>query len=227
MVGAAAIAVAAVGGLNVPQAEGLTASLQTDEDQVDAGEAAALEATQTTDAVTAVIEQQRTDRTRAQRAAERAAEEKREAERKRAEEEAARREAMRPKYVLPVTNYRLTASFGDGGGLWANNHTGQDFAAPYGTTVRSAHDGVITFAGWDGSYGYKIAVRHADGTETWYAHLSSITRSSGAVKAGDTIGRVGSTGNSTGSHLHFEVRINGGDTPIGPLTWLRNRGVSV
>jgi len=134
-------------------------------------------------------------------------------------------EAARPKWVAPLEGYRLTAGFGDYG-LWSSAHTGQDFAAPSGTPVRSVGDGTVVSAGYDGAYGNKIVVQHEDGTLTWYAHLSAILRTSGPVKAGDPIGRVGSTGNSTGDHLHLEVRL-GPDSPVPPLTWLRQHGVQV
>lgn len=134
-------------------------------------------------------------------------------------------EAARPKWVAPLEGYRLTAGFGDYG-LWSSAHTGQDFAAPAGTPVRSVGDGKILSAGYDGAYGNKIIVQHEDGTETWYAHLMSFLQTSGPVKAGDPIGRVGSTGNSTGDHLHLEVRPNA-DSPVPPLTWLRDHGVGM
>ena len=133
------------------------------------------------------------------------------------------REAARPKWVLPLDHYRLTAGFGDWG-LWSSAHTGQDFAAPYGTPVHAVGDGKIIFAGWDGAYGNKIAIQHPDGTVTWYAHMSSFIRTDGTVKAGDLIGRVGATGNVTGPHVHLEVRPGGGD-PIDPLPWLRAHGL--
>ena len=126
-----------------------------------------------------------------------------------AEKERAAREAARPKWVIPVEHYRLTAGFGDVG-LWASIHTGQDFAAPEGTPIHAVGDGKIIFAAYDGSYGNKIAILHPDGT----------------VKAGDVIGRIGSTGNTTGPHLHLEVRPHNGG-PVPPLTWLREHGVKV
>ena len=135
-------------------------------------------------------------------------------------------ERARPRWVKPLLNYGMSAGFGESSYLWSSTHTGQDFSAPYGTSVRSVGDGRIVSAGWDGSYGQKIEVAHADGTHTWYAHLSSFVRTGGTVKAGDVIGRVGSTGNSTGSHLHLEVRPGGGD-PVEPLAWLRAHGVDV
>jgi murein DD-endopeptidase MepM/ murein hydrolase activator NlpD len=134
-------------------------------------------------------------------------------------------EKARPKWVVPVLGYRLTAGFGDYG-LWSSSHTGQDFAAPYGSPARSIGDGKIIFAGYDGAYGNKLVVEHPDGTVSWYAHLASFVQTSGTVKAGDVIGRVGSTGNSTGSHLHLEVRPGDGN-PVPPLTWLRQHGVKI
>lgn len=164
-------------------------------------------------------EQQRASRVREARAtAVRQVQEATEAARKAAE-------AARPDWVLPVASFRLTAGFGDVG-LWASSHTGQDFAAPTGTPIMAIGDGKIIFAGWDGAYGNKIAVQHPDGTVTWYAHMSAFVKTSGAVKAGEVIGRIGSTGNTTGPHLHLEVRPGGGD-PVPPLTWLRAHGVRV
>lgn len=164
-------------------------------------------------------EQQRASRVREARAtAVRQVQEATEAARKAAE-------AARPDWVLPVASFRLTAGFGDVG-LWASSHTGQDFAAPTGTPIMAIGEGKIIFAGWDGAYGNKIVVQHPDGTVTWYAHMSAFVKTSGAVKAGEVIGRIGSTGNTTGPHLHLEVRPGGGD-PVPPLTWLRAHGVRV
>jgi murein DD-endopeptidase MepM/ murein hydrolase activator NlpD len=131
-------------------------------------------------------------------------------------------ENSRPRWVLPVEHYRLTAGFGAVSGLWSHTHTGQDFAAPTGTPIRAAGDGTIIFASYDGAYGNKIAIRHADGTVTWYCHMSAFIKTDGPVQAGDLIGRVGSTGNVTGPHLHLEVRPHNGD-PIEPMAWLRAR----
>lgn len=135
------------------------------------------------------------------------------------------REAARPRWVVPVAGYRLTAGFGDYG-LWSSMHTGQDFAAPYGTAVHAVGDGTIIFASYDGAYGNKIVIEHPDGTVTWYGHMAEFLQTSGPVKAGDVIGRVGSTGNSTGDHLHLEVRPHDG-APVEPLAWLRAHGVTV
>ena len=145
---------------------------------------------------------------------------------KAAEQARAEAEARRPKWLLPITDFRLTAGFGDWG-LWSSAHTGQDFAAPAGTPVRAVGDGRVVSAEYEGAYGNKLVIEHPDGTLTWYAHLLQFEAAPGtAVKAGDMIGRVGSTGNSTGDHLHLEVRPGGGD-PIPPLTWLRRHGVRI
>ncbi|MFI0737773.1 peptidoglycan DD-metalloendopeptidase family protein [Streptomyces sp. NPDC021100] len=127
-------------------------------------------------------------------------------------------------YVLPVSSYRITARFGQAGGMWSHRHTGTDFAAPTGTPVKAVHGGTITHAGWAGSYGYRIVLRLDDGTEVWFCHLSSIVRTKGKVAAGQVIGRVGATGNVTGAHLHLEVRPHGGH-PVDPLHWLRSKGL--
>ncbi|MGW2330601.1 M23 family metallopeptidase [Streptomyces sp. NPDC001700] len=128
-------------------------------------------------------------------------------------------------FTLPVASYTLTAGFGQAGDIWSADHTGQDFAAPTGTPVKAVGGGTITQAGWAGSYGYRIVLKLDDGTEIWYCHLSSMVVTSGKVSSGETIGRVGATGNVTGPHLHLEVRPGGG-SPIAPLTWLRDHGLN-
>ena len=98
-------------------------------------------------------------------------------------------------------------------------HAGLDFKGPIGTPILAAADGKITFAGWQGGYGNCIEITHANGLVTRYAHMTGFTAALGQdVKRGDQIGRMGSTGRSTGSHLHFEVRING--SAINPLKFL-------
>ena len=88
-------------------------------------------------------------------------------------------------------------------------HTGIDYAAPPGTPVYAPADGTLTFKGWKGGYGYTVMLMHSNGVETLYGHLSAFSPSKGHVKAGEVIGFVGSTGRSTGPHLHYEARING------------------
>ncbi|MCU0294772.1 MAG: M23 family metallopeptidase [Candidatus Nanopelagicales bacterium] len=111
----------------------------------------------------------------------------------------------------PTTNFHYSARFGQAGGSWSSgHHTGLDFAAPSGTPVFSALAGKVVEAGWGGAYGNHIIVRHDNGVETLYAHLTSANVNAGdRVLRGQRIGSVGSTGNSSGPHLHFEVLKNG------------------
>jgi len=89
-------------------------------------------------------------------------------------------------------------------------HEGIDIVVPYGTPVRSAGDGVVSYAGYAPGYGNLVIVRHSGDVETWYGHLSRISVKVGqSVKKGAQLGRAGSTGHSTGPHLHFEVRVKG------------------
>ncbi|MCB5165874.1 M23 family metallopeptidase [Streptomyces bambusae] len=146
-----------------------------------------------------------------------------EAERKKRAEEAARKEAMRPKFALPVAQHGLSAGYGQSGVNWMSLHTGIDFPVSYGTPVMAATDGTVRTQ-WNSAYGNMAIVTAPDGTETWYCHLSSTKLRSGSVKAGDVIAYSGNSGNSTGPHLHFEVRPGGGSA-INPLTWLRSHGL--
>ncbi|MEW2488576.1 peptidoglycan DD-metalloendopeptidase family protein [Streptomyces sp. NPDC048411] len=145
------------------------------------------------------------------------------AEKKKREEEAARKEALRPKFLLPVKEHGLSAYFGQAGVNWMSVHTGIDFPVSYGTPVMAATDGTVRTQ-WNSAYGNMAIVTTADGTETWYCHLSSTRIRSGPVKAGDVIAYSGDSGNSTGPHLHFEVRPGGG-AAIDPLPWLRSHGL--
>ena len=129
-------------------------------------------------------------------------------------------------WKLPVAAgvYRLTSRFGECSFLWANCHTGLDFAAPSGTPVMSVANGTVTEAAYAGSYGNRIIVTLDDGTEIWYCHLSSYAASVGdTVTGGTVIGDVGTTGNSTGPHLHLEVRPGAGDA-VDPYTALTVKG---
>ncbi|MEU8497339.1 M23 family metallopeptidase [Streptomyces lavendulae] len=129
-------------------------------------------------------------------------------------------------YSLPTSSYTLTSHYGDSGSMWSSgHHTGLDFAAPTGTPVKAVGGGKVISAGWSGAYGYRIVLQLDDDTEVWYCHLSSMSVTSGTVGAGETIGRVGATGNVTGAHLHLEVR-KGGST-VDPLAWLESKGLSV
>lgn len=106
----------------------------------------------------------------------------------------------------------------------STDHQGLDFAAPTGTAVVAAMAGRVVSAGVSGGYGNQILLEHADGTRTRYGHLSRIgVRVGQTVTVGQRIGDVGSTGVSTGSHLHFEVIVRG--TPVDPAAWLAHRGL--
>lgn len=114
-------------------------------------------------------------------------------------------------WTLPIPNglFKLSAEFGEKSALWTDGHTGQDFAAPIGTPVRAALGGVVSIEhpAWAGTL---VRIKHGNGIESWYAHLSAVTAKQGqVVAAGTLIGAVGTQGNSTGPHLHFEVRIDG------------------
>lgn len=111
--------------------------------------------------------------------------------------------------VLPVSG-KITSRYGVSSSIRRSTHTGLDIACSSGTAIKVVADGTVTFAAYSGSYGNLVKVDHGNGVETWYGHCSKIYSKVGdKVKAGDVISAVGSTGNSTGPHLHFEIRING------------------
>ncbi|APU43132.1 M23 family metallopeptidase [Streptomyces sp. TN58] len=132
-------------------------------------------------------------------------------------------------FVAPVgggvsTQYKVA------GAMWSSGyHTGVDFIAAMGTSVKAVGAGTVVSAGWSGSYGNEVVIRHADGKYSQYAHLSQLSVSSGqSVTAGQSIGLSGSTGNSTGPHLHFEIRTSpsyGSD--LDPIAYLRSKGASL
>lgn len=120
-------------------------------------------------------------------------------------------------------NYRITSQYGKRSdpitGVWTS-HGGTDIAGPYGTSIVSANDGVVIFAGWHYSYGNYVIVDHGGGISTLYGHASKLVVSAGqTVSRGQKIAQCGSTGYSTGNHLHFEVRINGVRTD--PMKYLK------
>jgi len=154
----------------------------------------------------------------------------------RAEREAkerAAREAERKRlntFVAPISNSYVSTGYKTGGSLWSSgSHTGIDFHAASGTVVHAVGSGTVVQTGWGGAYGNQIVIRMADGTYTQYGHLSSIGVSVGQrVVPGQRIGLSGSTGHTTGPHLHFEARTTaeyGSD--IDPVAYLRSHGVSV
>lgn len=132
-------------------------------------------------------------------------------------------------WVAPV-NGGTSTPYRAAGSMWSSGyHTGVDFIAATGTTVRAVGPGTVYSAGWGGAYGNQVVIKHADGTYSQYAHLSSISVSAGqTVTGGQQIGLSGATGNVTGPHLHFEMR-TGPDygSDIDPLAALRSHGVSI
>ena len=120
--------------------------------------------------------------------------------------------------VLPVSG-RISSRFGALSSLRSGAHTGLDIACDKGTPIKVVAKGKVIFAEKNGAYGNLIKVDHGDGVETWYAHCDKIIADVGdEVKPGDIIGQVGTTGNSTGPHLHLEIRIDG--TAINPQKYL-------
>ena len=126
--------------------------------------------------------------------------------------------AQKAPFAIPVlSNYRYTSGFGQ---RWGRPHNGVDFAAPNGTPIHTTADGTVSFAGWEGAYGRLIKIRHAFGIETRYAHLSKIRVKKGQrVSRGDRIGDMGNSGNSTGTHLHYEVREGG--KAVNPMRYIK------
>ncbi|MFD5327925.1 peptidoglycan DD-metalloendopeptidase family protein [Streptomyces sp. NPDC127092] len=136
----------------------------------------------------------------------------------------------RDSYAAPVADTDIGTRYRKAGSSWSSGyHTGVDFPVPTGTSVRAVSDGKVVSAGWGGAYGYQVVIRHEDGRYSQYAHLSALTvREGQRVNAGQRIARSGSTGNSSGPHLHFEVRTGPGyGSDIDPLAYLRARGVSI
>lgn len=129
-------------------------------------------------------------------------------------------------WVLPVSGYRITATFGQGGSYWSSVHTGLDFALPSGSSAVAIANGTVTSTGYEGAYGNQLVLTLEDGTEIWYNHLTSFAASVGdTVRAGELIAYTGSTGNSTGPHLHLEVRPGAGD-PVDPFAALVAHGIA-
>jgi len=127
-----------------------------------------------------------------------------------------------PTYIKPISGGRLSSGFG---GRKApkrgasTNHKGVDWAVPTGTAIMASCGGTVTKAGWASGYGYVVYIKHPDGRETRYGHCSKVLVSAGqTVSQGQKIALSGNTGNSTGPHLHFEIRING--TAVNPLNYL-------
>lgn len=126
--------------------------------------------------------------------------------------------AEKAPFAMPVkSGYRFTSGFGT---RWGRLHAGADFAAAHGTPIHATADGVVTHAGWLSGYGRLVKIEHEFGIETRYAHMSRIrVREGERVVKGQRIGDMGNTGRSTGTHLHYETRVNG--EPVDPMNFIR------
>ena len=119
---------------------------------------------------------------------------------------------------IPVTG-SISSRFGARGSSRSSIHTGLDIASSSGNGIRAVAAGTVVYAGYRGSYGNLIIIDHGNGVQSYYAHCSALYVSQGqAVDTNTTIGAVGSTGNSTGPHLHLELRVNG--SPVNPQSYL-------
>lgn len=132
--------------------------------------------------------------------------------------------AFQTPFALPVkSGFRYTSGFGnrrDPFGRGTRNHEGQDMAGAYGSPIYATADGVVTHAGWESGYGRLVKIRHPLGFETRYAHMSQIRVDLGQkVSRGERIGDMGNSGRSTGTHLHYEVRLGG--VPKNPMTFIK------
>ncbi len=132
--------------------------------------------------------------------------------------------AFKTPFAMPVnTPVRFTSGFGgrnDPFGRGWRRHEGQDLAGAYGSPILATAEGVVTFAGWESGYGRLVKIRHEFGIETRYAHLSQIRVDVGdRVSRGERIGDMGNSGRSTGTHLHYEIRIGG--EAINPMTFIK------
>ncbi|MFD9866795.1 M23 family metallopeptidase [Streptomyces niveus] len=139
--------------------------------------------------------------------------------------------AKNPTWAKPVSKYTLSATYGRGGGMWASKHSGQDFAVSVGTNVKAVHTGTVVKAGPNGAgdgpaYGNAIVIKHGTGSSakySQYAHLSKVKVQAGQkVDKGQSIALSGNTGNSSGPHLHFEIRTTPNyGSAINPVSFLR------
>jgi murein DD-endopeptidase MepM/ murein hydrolase activator NlpD len=140
-----------------------------------------------------------------------------------AKDDAAKAEATRPRFVKPAQG-NFTSGFGS---RWGTTHFGVDIAGVFGSPILAVTDGVVIEAGPASGFGLWVRIQHADGTISVYGHMDSITIKQGAkVKAGDQIARMGNRGQSTGTHLHFEIW-NAGGLKIDPRPWLAQRGINL
>ncbi|HEY3514539.1 MAG TPA: peptidoglycan DD-metalloendopeptidase family protein [Kribbella sp.] len=130
-------------------------------------------------------------------------------------------------WIKPVTRaYTVGAVFHQSGALWSLGwHTGYDYVVPVGTDVLATYNGTVTSAGWGGAYGWHIVIDHGSGVQSTYSHLSQLGVHAGdKVQTGQRIGLSGNTGNTTGPHLHFEIKVNGAF--VDPVGWLNSHAGS-
>lgn len=128
-------------------------------------------------------------------------------------------------WVNPNPSGRVTSCYGE---RWGRLHAGVDIAGPAGSPILATGNGVVVRAGAAQGYGLAVLVDHGNGYLTHYGHMSAVAvRAGQRVVAGEQIGDEGSTGHSTGPHLHFEVHLGAYKNPVEPTTWLRDRGVTV
>ena len=241
LVGAAAIALAAVGAVTVSSAEGAS-TIASGEVRKLSAEASALTGVESDGSARLLSGRARAvSRDSRRDALKDAADERlqamaeRQAKRRKAaladvaadaREQAA--EIAKNAWHLPVAPgaYHLTARFGQCSGLWSHCHTGLDFAAPSGTPIRAVASGRATQAGPSGAYGNRTIITLGDGTQLWYCHQTTIHVTKGQqVRAGELIGTVGATGNTTGPHLHLEVRPRP-KHPVDPFAALLDHGLT-
>ncbi|MFH9585618.1 M23 family metallopeptidase [Streptomyces luteogriseus] len=196
------------------------------------GAASAVQAQAAVQAKAAKAEAVKAEKAAKAAAAKKAAEKKAAAKKAAAKKAAAKK--AKPSWVDPVKKYSLSASFAQNGGMWAHKHSGQDFAVPTGTQVVAAHGGTVVKAGGNGAgdgpaYGNAVVIKHGNGTYSQYAHLSKVTVHIGQiVKTGQEIAKSGNTGNSSGPHLHFEIRTTPNyGSAVDPVKFLRAKGVKV
>ncbi|MFJ8826292.1 M23 family metallopeptidase [Streptomyces sp. NPDC102467] len=138
-------------------------------------------------------------------------------------------------WIDPVKNYTLSAGYAQGGGMWASGkHSGQDFAVPIGTNVMAVHGGTVVKTGGNGAgdgpaYGNAVVIKHANGTYSQYAHLSRVDVHVGqTVSTGQHIAQSGNTGNSSGPHVHFEIRTTPNyGSAVNPVAFMHSKGVHV
>jgi len=154
---------------------------------------------------------------------EQAARAARTAQRKAAAKVKAEREAKR--WVRPIKTWHITSDFG---ARWGASHDGIDLGASTGTPVYAMSKGTVIGSFYDSSFGNKLEIKYWDGSISWYGHLSKrIAQKGDTVMPGELVGRVGNTGHSFGSHLHFEMQQSvSSDTPIDPIRWLKRHGLN-